>query len=80
MEFITGDRYSKWLSELKNMGPSVGGTGSFSSKSKWEISQKLFLHSVVCSKVHLFGWLYDQNDMVPFPKMTSSVIQICYHL
>lgn len=34
MEFIAGDRCSKWLSELKSRWPSIGGTESFSPKSK----------------------------------------------
>ena len=47
---------------------------------RWEMSQKLFFPRVVGLKLYLFSSLCDETDAVPFPKMTSSVIQICCHL
>lgn len=42
---------------------------------EWEMSQKLLLLRLVCTNVYLFSWVSDQNCMVSFPKMISSVIQ-----
>ena len=60
--------------------PIFKAPGAPHQSPKWEMSQKLFFPRVVGSKLYLFSSLCDQTDAVPFPKTTSSGIQICCHL
>lgn len=78
MEFIPGI-LSGFLSS-KAGDPILEVPGDPHQSPKWELLQKLFFPRVVGSKLYLFSSLCDQTDAVPFPKMTSSGIQICCHL